>query len=447
MKKTFIHSVIALAFLALAAQQLSAQASSGIKPELILYRHNSGEGGAQPVVEGDTLGNIYFNGLTALKNIRTGASIRSFITGPVSPGFMPSNLVFRTGAPVNHNRMVITAEGLVGIGTMAPQFHLDVVGNTHTSGDFFGRIHMDNNPGDDAPSTYITEAYFEYKSSATLGAPDMNPGGRGGLLTLAPSLNNPAETDHQLYFNADGIYNRRGGANAASWAGAWHKLLTSEDISGTPNFVSKFTAPNKLGDSQIFDDGSVVGINTATPGARLDVNGTFRAQGNASLASNLTVGGTASVAGALTAGSTAAVTGHLSANGGASVNNNFDVTGTSTMRGAMAISSTSLNPAFAAGYALSVEGKIITDEVFVALKGDWPDYVFASDYQLPNLSETEAFIAENKHLPGIPSAAEVQQKGGVELGEMNRLLLQKIEELTLLLIEQQKQIDALKAAK
>lgn len=447
MKKTFIHGVIAIACFTLAAQQIFAQASSGIKPELILYRHNSGEGGSQPVLQGDTLGNIYFNGLTAPKNIRTGASIRSFITGPVSAGYMPSNLVFRTGAPANHNRMVITAEGLVGIGTMTPQYHLDVVGNTHTSGDFFGRIHMDNNPDNDAPNTYLSEAYFEYKTSSILGAPDVNPAGKGGLLTLAPSFNNPAETDHQLFFNADGIYNRRGTSNAASWAGAWHKLLTSEDINGTPNFVSKFTAPNKLGDSQIFDDGNVVGINTAAPGARLDVNGTFRAQGNASLSSNLIVGGTTTATGALTANSTATVTGHLNANGGASVVNNFDVTGTSTMRGAVAIATGNPTPDFGLGYALSVEGKIISDEVFVALKGDWPDYVFADDYQLPNLSETEAFIAENKHLPGIPSAATVQQNGGIELGEMNRLLLQKIEELTLLMIEQQKQIDALKAGK
>jgi hypothetical protein len=92
-----------------------------------------------------------------------------------------------------------------------------------------------------------------------------------------------------------------------------------------------------------------------------------------------------------------------------------------------------------------VEGKIISDEVFVALRADWPDYVFATDYQLPNLCETASFIEANKHLPGIPSAEEVKAKGGIELGEMNRLLLQKIEELTLLMIDQQKQIDALKA--
>jgi hypothetical protein len=451
MRKTFICSIFAFVLLSIAAQNLTAQASSGIKPELILYRHNSAEGGSTPVQSTDTLGNILFNGLTANKNVRTGAAIRSFITGPVSPGYLPANLVFRTGAPVNHNRMVITSSGLVGIGTMDPQYHLHVVGNTHTSGNFYGRIHMDNNPGNDAPNTYINESYFEYKPSATLGAPDLNPSGRGGLLTLAPSANNPSETDHQLFFNTDGIYNRRGVANAASWAGPWYKLLTSEDINGTPNFVSKFTSPSKLGDSQIFDDGNMVGINTAAPTARMDVNGTFHARGNASFSADASVtgatalNGTATVAGAFNANNTATIGGVFTANNGATVNNGFDVSGLSVLRGAVAISTVNPNPSFAAGYALSVEGKIISDEVFVALKADWPDYVFATDYQLPNLCETASFIAANKHLPGIPSAEEVKAKGGIELGEMNRLLLQKVEELTLLMIDQQKQIDALKA--
>jgi hypothetical protein len=291
----------------------------------------------------------------------------------------------------------------------------------------------------------------------------LNPSGRGGLLTLAPSTNNPSETDHQLFFNTDGIYNRRGVANAASWAGPWYKLLTSEDINGTPNFVSKFTSPSKLGDSQIFDDGNMVGINTATPAARMDVNGTFHARGNASFSADASVAGatsmngtatvagvfnansTATVGGAFTANNTATANGHLTANNGVTVNNGFDVSGSSVLRGAVAISTVSPTPSFATGYALSVEGKIISDEVFVALRADWPDYVFATDYQLPNLCETASFIEANKHLPGIPSAEEVKAKGGIELGEMNRLLLQKIEELTLLMIDQQKQIDALKA--
>ena len=65
----------------------------------------------------------------------------------------------------------------------------------------------------------------------------------------------------------------------------------------------------------------------------------------------------------------------------------------------------------------------------------WPDYVFAEDYELTPLSEVENFIRENQHLLEIPSAEEVAQNGQ-NLGEMNALLLKKIEELTLYVIEQ-----------
>jgi hypothetical protein len=67
----------------------------------------------------------------------------------------------------------------------------------------------------------------------------------------------------------------------------------------------------------------------------------------------------------------------------------------------------------------------------------WCDFVFADNYELPNLVELEKFIKCNRHLPGVPSEAEVIENG-VDLGEMNRVLLQKIEELTLIIIEQDK---------
>ncbi|WP_276090964.1 hypothetical protein [Pedobacter sp. JY14-1] len=86
---------------------------------------------------------------------------------------------------------------------------------------------------------------------------------------------------------------------------------------------------------------------------------------------------------------------------------------------------------------LSVNGKIRSKEVKIEIT-NWPDYVFAKDYKLPTLTETETHIKEKGHLPGIPSAAEVKENG-VELGEMNKKLLEKIEELTLHLIEMKKE--------
>lgn len=95
------------------------------------------------------------------------------------------------------------------------------------------------------------------------------------------------------------------------------------------------------------------------------------------------------------------------------------------------------------GYKLGVNGKIIATEVVVKLYNTWPDFVFEDNYKLMPLADLEQFIQINKHLPGIPDAQEVVEEG-VSVGEMNALLLQKIEELTLYMLQQQKEIEVLK---
>jgi len=104
-------------------------------------------------------------------------------------------------------------------------------------------------------------------------------------------------------------------------------------------------------------------------------------------------------------------------------------------------------------YNLFVAGGILTEEVRIALQDEWADYVFAEGYKLPTLKQVEEHIAENGHLINIPSAKQVKENG-VELGEMNKLLLEKVEELTLYMIElnkkleaQQKEIEILKQGK
>ena len=95
------------------------------------------------------------------------------------------------------------------------------------------------------------------------------------------------------------------------------------------------------------------------------------------------------------------------------------------------------------GYKLAVVGKVITEEVKVKLESrGWPDYVFANSYNLPTLTEVENHIKEKGHLKDIPSAKEVE-KNGLYLGEINSKLLQKIEELTLYTIQQEKRIKEL----
>jgi hypothetical protein len=92
---------------------------------------------------------------------------------------------------------------------------------------------------------------------------------------------------------------------------------------------------------------------------------------------------------------------------------------------------------------LDVKGIIRATEV--KIETGWADFVFNDDYHLKPLSEVNTFIKENKHLPEIPSATEVKENEGVNLGEMQLKLLQKIEELTLYLIQQENTIQELKS--
>ncbi len=90
---------------------------------------------------------------------------------------------------------------------------------------------------------------------------------------------------------------------------------------------------------------------------------------------------------------------------------------------------------------LTVNGKIRAEEVEVMPNINVPDYVFEEDYDLRTLEEVESYITKNKHLPEIPSAASIDEKGSLSLGTLNLLLLKKIEELTLYTIQQQKELD------
>ncbi len=97
-----------------------------------------------------------------------------------------------------------------------------------------------------------------------------------------------------------------------------------------------------------------------------------------------------------------------------------------------------------AGYKLAVDGRTICEEVMVELSEGWPDYVFAHDYPLPSLASLEAQINQLGHLPGVPSAAQLEEEG-LELGNMQRIMMQKIEELTLYVIQLKKENEQIKS--
>ena len=93
---------------------------------------------------------------------------------------------------------------------------------------------------------------------------------------------------------------------------------------------------------------------------------------------------------------------------------------------------------------LGVKGKIFAEGLRIKLEGGncWADYVFNKNYQLPSLNQVSAFIQREKHLPGIPSARDIENSG-LDVATMMKLQMEKIEELTLYAIEQQKAIDML----
>lgn len=95
------------------------------------------------------------------------------------------------------------------------------------------------------------------------------------------------------------------------------------------------------------------------------------------------------------------------------------------------------------GYALAVNGGILTTKVHIQEVDDWPDYVFDADYRPMATGDLKAYIGEHRHLPGIPSEAEVKAEG-YDVVEMQAMLLGKIEELTLHMLRQQDEIDSLR---
>jgi hypothetical protein len=97
-----------------------------------------------------------------------------------------------------------------------------------------------------------------------------------------------------------------------------------------------------------------------------------------------------------------------------------------------------------AGYKFAVAGTAVFTEAVVKLQANWPDYVFHSNYHLPSLSSVAAYIKANNHLPGLPSSAEVAEKG-IDLGATQAKLLEKIEQLTLYVIDLKKENEEIRA--
>jgi len=185
--------------------------------------------------------------------------------------------------------------------------------------------------------------------------------------------------------------------------------------------------------------GGNMGIGTTAPTAKLDVNGNIKAT------DNITVNKSGSYRIALNGTSHGYIYGR---NDSAEKKFLINSNGNTWFNGGNVGIGTSFPDS-----KLTVKGMVHAEEVQVDLSVPGPDYVFKEDYDLRTLEETQDYINEHGHLPNIPSASEMEENG-VELGSMNMKLLEKIEELTLYVIElkkesekQQKEIEKLKNEK
>jgi hypothetical protein len=307
-------------------------------------------------------------------------------------------------------RLTISESGRVGIGTTTPAHLLHING-----GDLFVQ----------SSSGLIRFGYQganEWQMATT---------GAGADLRWYTTPDGGTTITPRHYFQ------QNGNVGIGGFSGPGLPLARLDVIgAGTTSSTNTFILRNSVGDTtlRMRDDGRMgIGYNGSSYGRTLNMGGT---------GINFYTANEVAFGGAIFPTDTSLV---IWSNSGA---NNYLVlqpswgnTGIGTytpnakfhLNGAMLIGGNSAR--IATGYQLSVDGKIIAEEVRVENSTAWPDYVFENDYKLMPLEELEQKIRAQKHLPNIPSAAAIAEQKGVDLGDMNRRLLEKVEELTLYVIE------------
>jgi len=270
-----------------------------------------------------------------------------------------------------------------------------------------------NNP----PTFFRCKVRADFKFSNVIG---LNSQMYSTLFSLSPWWDISGGGDHQFALNETGIYYRMNSGDN-QWQ-AWRKLLVPD-----------------LSDN--------VGVGVDSPEHRLDVNGTVRATelliqtpvGDSPVRLNFGVRGDNTDPVSIYRQNTAYDKTDLRIEIG---DNDFGddrlVMGATTIDGWKPFFVVQNDAKVGIGVenpqnALDVNGTIRATEIIVAT--DWADFVFSKDYVLPSLDEVKNHIEEHKHLPGIPSEAEVKENG-VALSEMTTKMMQKIEELTLYVIQQ-----------
>jgi len=390
--------------------------------------------------------------------------------------------------------------GNVGIGTSSPAATLDVNGSANINGNIFlsnnfgqksiytwnsadenWRIGMSENPNFARAIATSHVQYLTYYSGAGQGfAVGVNGGnssfeitgsdhkayfrGNVGIGTATPSsklqVTNGAIRPFEGNSNSSGIsFAENIGGGGGDEAYIRYYVESGENtklVIGTGNDADDDIAFNQAGAERMTIYNGNVGIGTTLPAAKLDVNGNMNIANeirftNASTMKGLVWGSTSNsnyYSRIDDSGNLKILTddylyiGQVNSTTGAA-NSNYTLTANvatgSVFIGFDATNKFSSSPNIATSSLYVSKG--VTSENFVMSNvSGWSDFVFAKDYKLPSLEETENFIRTNKHLPNIPSEAEVK-KNGYSLHEMNRGLLQTMEEMTLHGIAQEKKIN------
>lgn len=439
---------MALIWAILFVQNLSAQISGQVV-DLYLNRYNSATNGDKlPVEDGEILGTMHFRGWTPANDYQSSTAIRTYVTGTPAPGYLPGRLAFYTGGAdlFNHERMTILENGNIGIGLSNPQELLDINGNTIVRGQriFFGLASPFANGG---------EAFTHTNTDGFSGLPadvlaiNHNGDFEGGVYVGCPGLRVCGSLETECFKITKNLIAEQG--NIVAFGGT--SPTTDCDTPGEGDFIAfgnngDFIAKHgnfiaETGDFQALGGAVLASQNiTSLNGHLLAPNGNLVAQNVTASTGNVEASQNIRALLGNVSADNGDVTAAQDVSAGFNVEAGNDIAAGNNLRVGVSVADMPI------GYRAAIAGKLICEEVRVALLADWPDYVFDENYNVPSPSEWEAFIKANKHLPGVPSAAEVANEG-IALGEMQAILLRKIEELTLMVIEQQKQIEQLKLGK
>ncbi len=243
-----------------------------------------------------------------------------------------------------------------------------------------------------------------------------------------------------------GFFETASPVNYPAGAGSWWHLLDVRHSNNSNNYAMQFSGsffdqnlyfrktnnnPAQAWSRVLLESGGRVGIGTTAPTEALHVVGNIRGTGNL----------------ALPAGTIVNAPGRLHISGdeilyllnrnGVTIGKEWGGNGNLNAQGIITAGAVTSTPA---GYSIYAASGVLTEKVKVAVRtgADWSDHVFNKNYPLRTIEQLEQFISENGHLPGIPSASEMVKEGN-DLGKTDARLLEKIEELTLYLIEMKKE--------